>query len=108
MKIHTKAIATLVCLSTLHSFVKGNTFQRKSSTCSGPDPLEFSDSIGMQVEKVGSVPTQQTGAFTYNMMVRMIYTFLKNLIFLFSTVFHFVNFKYSSYLSSIIPGSGQL
>jgi len=107
MKIHTKAIATLVCLSTLHSFVKGNTFQRKSSTCSGPDPLEFSDSIGMQVEKVGSVPTQQIGAFTYNMMVRMIYTFLK-LDLSFSTVFHFVIFKYSSYLSSIIPGSGQL
>mmetsp|Transcript_2751 Transcript_2751/g.4151 ORF Transcript_2751/g.4151 Transcript_2751/m.4151 type:complete len:512 (+) Transcript_2751:73-1608(+) len=37
------------------------------NTCS-PDPLEFSTSIGMKVEKVGAVPTNNTGAWSYNMM----------------------------------------
>jgi len=33
------------------------------------DPLEWSETIAMKVEKVGSVPAQATGAFSYNMHV---------------------------------------
>jgi len=34
-----------------------------------PDPLEYSEEIGMIVEKVGSVPQENTDAFSYNLAV---------------------------------------
>jgi len=40
----------------------------QAGDCS-PEPLEFHDSIAMKVEKVGSVVTQSTDAFSYNMQL---------------------------------------
>jgi len=40
---------------------------RGDDTCA-PEALEFHTSIGMQVEKVGSVPTDATNPWSYNMM----------------------------------------
>jgi len=34
-----------------------------------PDVIEFSETIGMKVEKVGSIPTSTPGPYSYNMMV---------------------------------------
>lgn len=34
-----------------------------------PDALEFSDTMALKVEKVGSIPAVDTGAFSYNMQV---------------------------------------
>jgi hypothetical protein len=39
-----------------------------AQTCA-PEPLEYTDEVGMMVEKVGNVPTNTTDAWTYNMMV---------------------------------------
>ena len=39
-------------------------------SCSGPDPLDFHPTIGMQAEYVGSIPTNTTDAWSYNMMVQ--------------------------------------
>ncbi len=44
------------------------TCQSCPSTCS-PDPLDFHPTIGMQVDYVGSVPTNNTQAWSYNMNV---------------------------------------
>uniref|UniRef100_A0A7S2KIV3 Uncharacterized protein n=1 Tax=Leptocylindrus danicus TaxID=163516 RepID=A0A7S2KIV3_9STRA len=41
--------------------------QNSAEAACAPDPLEFSETIGMQVEKVGSVPAKNTDAWTYNM-----------------------------------------
>ena len=38
-------------------------------TSCAPDPLDFNSEVGMMVEKVGNVPTNTTGAWTYNMGV---------------------------------------
>lgn len=39
-----------------------------ASSCA-PDPLEYNEEVGMMVEKVGSVPTNTTAAWSYNMDV---------------------------------------
>merc|ERR1712183_338125 len=36
------------------------------TTCS-PDPLQFHNTIGMQVKQLGNVPTKKTEASSYNM-----------------------------------------
>mmetsp|Transcript_10898 Transcript_10898/g.16763 ORF Transcript_10898/g.16763 Transcript_10898/m.16763 type:complete len:514 (-) Transcript_10898:225-1766(-) len=41
--------------------------QNSAKAACAPDPLEFSETIGMQVEKVGSVPAANTDEWTYNM-----------------------------------------
>jgi len=65
MKIIQQAITALLVSSNLlisnHGLVQG-------VACS-PEPLEFSETVGIRVEKVGSIPTTTTGAWSYNMMV---------------------------------------
>jgi hypothetical protein len=65
MKIINQALTALLLSVNLFSALQ---VVDGSAACS-PDPLEFSDSIGIKVEKVGSVPTENTDAWTYNMMV---------------------------------------
>lgn len=58
MKIHSKSLLALVA----------STFTASShASCSKPDPLEWHPSIGMQVEYVGTVPTNATAPWSYNM-----------------------------------------
>ena len=57
-------------LSLTSAFLAWTTFHSvHGSTCSPPDPLDYHPSIGMKVEYVGSVPTNTTDAWTYNMNV---------------------------------------
>lgn len=57
-------ISTLA--TTLLSFNVSKFVQVDGRSCA-PKSLEFSETIGLKVEKVGSVPVINTGAFTYNM-----------------------------------------
>ena len=59
MKIHSKSLLALVV----------SAFTASSHASCTKDALEFHPSIGMQVEYVGSVPTNTTDAWTYNMNV---------------------------------------
>lgn len=58
-----KIPATAIALITLQNAL----LQSPAEAAGAPDPLEFSETIGMQVEKVGSVPAINTAAFSYNM-----------------------------------------
>ena len=66
MKIIHQAITALL-LSTSNLVISNNGLV-EGAVCS-PDPLEFSKTIGMKVEKVGSIPTNTTDAWSYNMAV---------------------------------------
>lgn len=65
MKICHHAITALLLASNLFSSI---VHVAEGQGCS-PDALEFSETIGMKVEKVGSIPTETTDAWTYNMGV---------------------------------------
>ena len=43
--------------------------QNSAEAACAPDSLEFSGTVGMKVEKVGSVPAKNTGHWTFNMNV---------------------------------------
>jgi len=57
-------ISTLA--TTLLFFNASKSVQADGHSCA-PDPLEFSETVGLKVEKVGSVPAINTAAFSYNM-----------------------------------------
>ncbi len=70
MKLIHQAVTTLLVSSNLLVVLLFSNYglAQGASACH-PDPIQYSEEIGMKVVKVGSIPTDTTGAWTYNMMV---------------------------------------
>uniref|UniRef100_A0A7S3QGA5 Phytase-like domain-containing protein n=1 Tax=Chaetoceros debilis TaxID=122233 RepID=A0A7S3QGA5_9STRA len=66
MKFSLTAYSTLLLLSSPNSCNLAKAQDSTRPICS-PDPLEYSEAISLKVEKVGSIPTQTTNAWYYNM-----------------------------------------
>ena len=57
----------MVKLSVALSLLLTSAAYVSAQTCSGPDPLSYNTEKAFRVEKIGSVPANNTDAFTYNM-----------------------------------------